>query len=98
VKLQKLRKKIDSLDYELLDILAARIRLSKSVARFKFQNGKRIRDRKRETKLLNEMVKKAKSKGIDDTKFIKGLFISIIKKSIKVQKEQIALWEKKNGS
>jgi len=81
-KLKTLRKKVDELDYELLDVLKRRLMVSKEIGKFKRKNGLMIRDRKREKEILVDKIEKSSLSG----EFVKKLFKLILNESRRIQK------------
>ena len=87
--IKKIRKEIDKLDEEFLDIVSKRFELSKKVAEYKYKNSMRIFDNGREKEIIKKGMDKLKKQGFEDAKFIKKLFKIIIKKSRKIQRQVI---------
>lgn len=81
-ELNNLRKKVDKLDSELLNILKRRLILSKEISRFKRKNGLKILDKKREKEVLQNKIKKSSLNG----RFVKELFSLILCESRRIQK------------
>jgi chorismate mutase len=81
-ELNVLRKKVDELDHELLDVLKRRLMVSMEIGNFKKKNGLKIRDRKREGEILQDKVEKSSLNG----KFIQRLFKLILNESRRIQK------------
>ncbi len=82
--LSQARKRIETLDEELLEVLAERMDLSKTIGVMKRKTGKAVVDPKRETKLKNFHKRLAKQKNLSPA-FVDALFESIISHSRKLQ-------------
>jgi len=81
-RINKLRKKIDKLDRELLTILDKRMAVSVEVGKYKAKNKVAIRDRKRESNII-----RAKMDSSDLNKsFVKKLFKLVFKESRRLQR------------
>ena len=89
MELRDFRKKLDAIDEELINTVAKRIEVCSKLGEFKLQNNLSIRDSKREEELIKDRHEKLKSKGIDDEKFSKELFNTILSKSRQVQNEKM---------
>lgn len=83
-KLEHLREEIDSLDNELVDLLARRMVISKKIGKYKKENNVTILQIRRWKKILQTQTKHGKMVGFDED-FIKVLFNLIHDESIKVQ-------------
>jgi chorismate mutase len=59
--LDDLRKQIDSLDGELLRLLAKRMKVAESIGRYKKENGLELRDEARFQELLAGQLERAKT-------------------------------------
>lgn len=79
--LQTLRSKITETDEQLLQLLATRQQLSKSVAENKIRHHKDVRDINREEELLVKLVKKGQEQGLAP-QYVKNLFHLIIEDSV----------------
>ncbi len=84
--LEELRKEIDSLDHELLDILAKRMSAVKEVGDIKNSNGLPVLDEKRRQEVLETIGEKAKSLHLSEG-FIKKLFEAIHDHAVEIQKK-----------
>lgn len=84
--LSSLRKKIDEVDLQLLELLAQRLNISEEIAEYKRQNNLPIQDRKRELEIITQRIEKFKQLGFDDEMFVTKLFELIMHKSREVQK------------
>ena len=82
--LQALRKEIDSLDEELLRVLARRFSLLPKIAKLKREKGLSPKQFEREKEMVEARKALAKSIGIDET-FSKRLFLLILEESLKIQ-------------
>ncbi|MDE9484451.1 chorismate mutase, partial [Xenorhabdus bovienii] len=82
--LVNLREEISSIDAELLDLLAKRRQLATNIAQTKLLDHRPIRDKNREQELLNALITKGKSHGLDGF-YITRLFQMIIEDSVLTQ-------------
>jgi len=64
MKLEELRGKIDTIDADIVNLIAERIGLAEQIGRVKRQNGQQIEDSSREERVLQHIRKLAKEKGI----------------------------------
>ena len=80
--LQKLRKKIDSIDRKIVSLLLNRFELAKNIGKYKKSNKIKISDKKRELKIMDN-VKKSSGK---NREIISQIFKKIIDYSKKLQK------------
>ena len=81
-ELNVLRKKVDELDHELLDIIKRRLIVIKEIGEFKKKNGLGIRDKKRENEILQDKIEKSSL----SREFVKKLFKLILNESRRIQK------------
>ncbi|MBC8952099.1 bifunctional chorismate mutase/prephenate dehydratase [Xenorhabdus sp. PB62.4] len=79
-----LREEISNIDADLLDLLAKRRQLASSIAQTKLLDHRPIRDKNRERELLNILIDKGKSRGLDGF-YITRLFQMIIEDSVLTQ-------------
>ncbi|MEK9495740.1 bifunctional chorismate mutase/prephenate dehydratase [Photorhabdus sp. P32] len=82
--LLKIRKKVSELDLKLLILLAERRQLAFDIAQTKLQDNRPIRDKERERELIDVLIKKGKSYGLDGF-YISRLFQMIIEDSVLTQ-------------
>ncbi|MDX8000710.1 bifunctional chorismate mutase/prephenate dehydratase [Xenorhabdus sp. Reich] len=82
--LVNLREKISNIDADLLDLLAERRQLAGGIAQTKLLDHRPIRDKSREQELLNILIAKGKSRGLDGF-YITRLFQMIIEDSVLTQ-------------
>ncbi|WP_289994556.1 bifunctional chorismate mutase/prephenate dehydratase [Photorhabdus laumondii] len=82
--LLKIREKVSELDLKLLILLAERRQLAFDIAQTKLQDNRPIRDKDRERELLDVLIKKGKSYGLDGF-YISRLFQMIIEDSVLTQ-------------
>ncbi|MER2474699.1 bifunctional chorismate mutase/prephenate dehydratase [Photorhabdus laumondii] len=82
--LLKIREKVSELDLKLLILLAERRQLAFDIAQTKLQDNHPIRDKDRERELLDVLIKKGKSYGLDGF-YISRLFQMIIEDSVLTQ-------------
>lgn len=83
--LSQLRKEIDSLDNELISILAKRIRVVESVGKKKAEQGIKPLDTKRWKTVLNSRIAIGKKAGLPQM-FVQRLFTIIHKHSLSIQR------------
>lgn len=81
-----LREEIDSLDYQLINILKQRMNLSVDVAKIKKEQNIPILQVKRFEEMIQKRLKNARNKNLSD-EFIKEIFESIHEESIRIQNE-----------
>jgi chorismate mutase/prephenate dehydratase len=82
--MKELREKINTIDENILSLLAERRQLSLEVVKFKEQNDSPIRDKEREQDLLTSLIIKGKKLGLD-ANYITKIFYEIIDDSIRLQ-------------
>ncbi|MBI6548975.1 bifunctional chorismate mutase/prephenate dehydratase [Xenorhabdus lircayensis] len=82
--LVNLREEISNIDADLLDLLAKRRQLAENIAQTKLLDHRPIRDKNRERELLNTLIDKGKSRGLDGF-YITRLFQMIIEDSVLTQ-------------
>lgn len=83
-----IRDDINSVDSEIIKLLAKRRELSKQVIKSKEVGGKPIRDQKREQDLLNRLISYGKENGLD-SHFVTKVFYEIIDDSVRIQQKHI---------
>ncbi len=84
--IHEIRRAIDSIDHEVLKLLAERRRMSVDAARAKEIEPDWFRDRAREEQLLSDRIGLGRSLGLD-THFVASLFEEIVEDSLRVQLE-----------
>lgn len=82
--MREIREKINSIDDQILRLLADRRKLSVEIIKLKNQEKSSIRDKDREKELLTRLLEIGKEYGLD-THFITKVFQEIISDSIKIQ-------------
>jgi len=82
--LNELRNNINKIDEQLIELLAKRRDLSREVVQFKEETNSPIRDKERESELLNRLIKLGKEKGLNNY-FIQKIFHEIIEDSVRLQ-------------
>lgn len=87
MELESIRKEIDSIDREILHLVAKRMKLAGQIAEIKQNLKLPLEDKEREVQLLEARIKTMKELGFDDAEFIKAVYAVIIKKSKGIQKE-----------
>lgn len=86
-ELQKLRKKINKIDKEILKKIAERFEIVELLAAFKKEKSLRVADLCRETDLYDFYKKQSSELGLDES-FVKRVFELIISQSKELQKKQ----------
>lgn len=84
--LENWRKQIDTIDQEILMLLAKRLNFAKKIGQYKKQHGLSPLDKQRWRSVLESNLGQAKSLNLSED-FIKRLFTIIHKYSLKAQKE-----------
>jgi chorismate mutase/prephenate dehydratase len=84
--LQSIRRDIDSLDQEMLKLLAARRAKSMEAAKAKENEPDLFQDRTRESELLAQRIQVGKSCGLD-SHFVNTVFQGILDDSLRLQRE-----------
>jgi chorismate mutase/prephenate dehydratase len=79
--LNEIRKKITTLDQDLLTLFAKRRALTLNVAKSKIQQIRPIRDQQREQELLIRLIKQGKTLGLD-AHYVTSIFQTIIEDSV----------------
>jgi len=85
-EINNLRKKINEINNELINLLAERQKLCKEIGKIKKQEGLKIIDKEREQEMLSELKEKAKKLNLDE-EYIENLFKLIIENSRKSQEK-----------
>jgi chorismate mutase-like protein len=62
--LESLRKEIDQIDQQILELIAKRLEIVNEIGRIKKQTDKQVRNPQREQELLDKLTKKAEKFGI----------------------------------
>jgi chorismate mutase len=83
--LEPLRRDIDVVDHQLIQLLARRGEISRKIGRHKAEKGLRIKDGRRETELMRERLGWGTDLGVDRA-LIRDLFRLILKESKEIQK------------
>lgn len=86
--LSQLRKQIDEIDNELIDILAKRMRISREIGQYKKEHGMTIVQTTRYSEILDKRGAQGSILGIDP-ECIKGIFEHIHEESVNQQMEVI---------
>ena len=84
--IDELRKLIDKLDNELIEILAKRMKVSEEIGNLKKQNNISSLQSNRWRELINDRLNKANNYNLDP-KFIQKLFQLIHDESVKIQND-----------
>ena len=82
--LNEIRKELDKLDFELVNIIARRFGFMKDVARFKKENNLGIRDFVREKKIIEEKRELVQELGVSPD-VIEKIFRILIDESVRLQ-------------
>ncbi|AWH90404.1 chorismate mutase [Buchnera aphidicola (Melanaphis sacchari)] len=82
------RSEINTIDTNIVKLLAKRKKLVLNIAQSKIKNNKPIRDKKREESLLNELTKLGKKNHLNPS-YIKNLFELIIEESVLIQTKML---------
>ncbi len=96
-ELPQLRDEINRIDSGLIKLLAKRRNLSREVIIAKESNKQEIRDLKRESDLLNRLVKSGKKSGLD-SHFLTKIYHEIIDDSVRLQQNFVQSKLNKKGS
>lgn len=83
--IEEYRKEIDTINREIIDLLAKRAALSHKIGEIKKTEGKEIYDPSREERILNKVAEIATEKGINP-ELTKDIFKTIFKFSYDTQK------------
>ncbi|MEK6889002.1 MAG: chorismate mutase [Nanoarchaeota archaeon] len=86
MEIEEVRKKINEIDYKIIELIVQRFKLVKEVALHKFTNNLPLKDPSREKALIEDRNAKFEKLGFKDSGFVSSLYSTIIKKSIKLQK------------
>ena len=86
VTLDELRKHIDQLDDQLLDLLKERMKVSEAIGKYKFENNITILQTRRYDEVLNNRRERGAQRGLKED-FITRIFESIHEESISRQSE-----------
>jgi chorismate mutase len=85
-RLEEFRKEIDTLDEELLRVLAERMDIARQIGSYKKANGLELTDPKRMETVLAAQMERAKSADLPE-EFVKQLYEIIYKHTIAVEAE-----------
>ncbi|MGD8427938.1 MAG: prephenate dehydratase [Balneolaceae bacterium] len=88
MKLEEIRKKLDSTDRKIIEALAERQRLVREVSSYKIDENRNIRDNEREEQLLSKIAELAREAGLDRY-FAEQLFKDIIHHSVRFQQHSL---------
>ena len=81
------RDQIDGIDKEIISLLVKRQELSLKIGKRKAKKDIFVRDRRRETEILENLSNIAKEKGVSTT-LIKKIYIEILKESRRIQRNK----------
>ena len=79
-ELEKLRKELDQLDSQLLDILATRRQTITKVGQLKKDSTSFLKDNQREEQLLTDLVKRGQALGLDGH-FVTSIFRQVLEQA-----------------
>lgn len=89
------RKEVDSLDAELIDVLARRMHVCESIGEFKSRNGMKVVQEDRYSRLLSDRVFEGVSKGLD-ANFLREIFSAVHSESVRRQLDIIGSRSEEN--
>lgn len=84
VTLDELRKKIDILDFQLLEVLKERMKISEAIGKYKFENDITILQARRYDEIMNDRREKAMKYGLGE-EFVIKIFEEIHEESVNRQ-------------
>ncbi len=84
--LKDMRQQIDTLDHQLIDLLARRMRVCLDVAEYKKRHGMPVVQKGRYHEILEKRSAQGMSKGLDGT-FVKNMMNLIHDESVRLQEE-----------
>jgi len=85
-QLEEMRREIDQLDNELMEVFARRARFSRKIGQYKKEHNMTILQVKRWDKILEDILEKAKQEGLEE-KFVRSIFQTVHHHSINIQTE-----------
>lgn len=86
-KLEDLRKEIDKLDGKMIELLAKRLEIAGKILEVKDKTGKKIRDRKRELKVIEKARRLACENKIDP-EFVEDIMRITISQTTRVERDK----------
>lgn len=94
-RLKALRREIDRIDEQLIDLLAQRLKLANDVLAIKRKLGKEVRDEARERAVISLARERAKERGLDPS-FAEWVMRLTISQTASAQMERagVGLWDK----
>jgi monofunctional chorismate mutase len=84
--IEQIRKQIDLIDDQIINLLLKRFRLSRKIGILKNKTGTSIIDTGREQQIFERLLKRVKD-SLLDRQLIMGIWKNIIKKSYQVQRQ-----------
>ncbi len=84
MELEELRKKIDGIDRQILEILAKRMEVVSKVAEYKKENKVALKQHRREKQLIERNRAIAKELGLSED-FVENICRTIINESLKLE-------------
>jgi chorismate mutase/prephenate dehydratase len=82
------RGEINQVDQQIVELLAQRRNLTKSIATLKNESGAALRDQSREVEVLVDRIRSGKALGLD-SHLVTRIFHEIIEDSNRLQREQL---------
>ena len=87
-KLRDLRREIDGINEQLIDLLAKRLKIGGELTKLKKKLGREIRDEARERAIIDSARKLARERGLDPS-FVEWLMRLVIAQTAGVERERI---------
>ncbi len=84
--MKDIRKKIDEVDEEIIELLAKRMPLVKEITAFKRSEGLELKDKLREQEIRDRLKKLAQEKGLSE-EFVDRLYTNIFVESYRIQEQ-----------
>jgi chorismate mutase/prephenate dehydratase len=85
-KIDRLRKKIDRIDSDMIALLKERMQLTGEIGKIKDRLNKAVKDEERESALFDRIIKLAEQKGMDIS-FVTHIWQLILQESYRVQND-----------
>lgn len=82
--IEKLRKKINKIDEEIISLLVERVKIIKKIGEIKKEKGLEVFDKDREEEIIFKLKKKAEENGLNKD-FVVDIYKKIIEESKKEQ-------------
>lgn len=87
--MKEIRRQVDKIDSQLIDLLAKRLDLSKECGKLKKAQGHPVQDKVREAQIFMHVQHKAKELGLDPV-YAQSVYVLILAESRSVQNESCA--------